>query len=126
MSSAETESKLDLLTEADVKAGQRRFAVHPVPMVDGKSVRIRSLFETEQSAFESRQVTSRGKLNTNELERGRRRYIALCVVNADGNPYLAEKSLEQWDSALVNWLYDRCCEHNGVREQDREALVGNC
>ena len=116
---------MGLLTVEQSSSASRRFATLPVPFMPGTDVRIRSLLESEQSRFESVNVTKAGKLNRAEIETSRRRYVALCLVDADGNTTHKPEQLDG-DARLMNWLYDVCCEHNGVREQDREALVGNC
>lgn len=114
-----------LLTPAQASSQVRRFREEPIPFVPDTHVRIRSLMESEQSRFESVNISKAGKLNKEQIESSRRRYIALCVVDDNGNPYLKPEDLDG-DTRLTNWLYNLCCEHNGVREDDREALVGNC
>lgn len=114
-----------LLTREQTSSQARRYRVESVPLLSDTIVRIRSLMESEQSRFESVNINKAGKLNKEQIESSRRRYIALCVVDEDGNTYLRADDLDG-DTRLTNWLYDVCCEHNGVREQDRDALVGNC
>lgn len=114
-----------LLTPQQTASQTRRFREEPIPFMLGVSVRVRSLFESEQSKYEASNISSGGKLNKEQLAMSRRRYVALCLVDEDGNPTHRTEDLDG-DSRLLNWLYDLCCEHNGVREQDREALAGNC
>lgn len=116
---------MKLLSKEQTSSKSRRFRTEIVPFLDSTQVRIRSLMESEQSIFEAANMTRGGKLNIEQIQNARRRYIALCVVDDEGNPYLTPDDLDG-DTRLTNWLYDICCEHNGVREQDREALVGNC
>lgn len=116
---------MKLLSKEQTSSQSRRYHVEAVPFLEDTSVRIRSLKESEQSAFEAKHMTRAGKLNLEQIQNARRRYIALCVVDDQGNPYLSPEDLDG-DTRLTNWLYDLCCNHNGVREQDREALVGNC
>lgn len=116
---------MGLLTREQASSETRRFVKHPIPFMPDTEVRIRSLKESEQSRFESVNISKAGKLNKAEIESSRRRFIALCLVDEDGNTYLKPEELDG-DTRLTNWLYNACCEHCGIREQDQDALVGNC
>ena len=109
-------------------AGKRRFAARPCPFRPGKSVRVRSLFENEQTEYELDRLDGRGAVKANQLKTAKREYIALCVVDGDGNPVLTPahvEQLENGDTAFVTWVYKFCLEHNGQSESDVEDLVKN-
>lgn len=55
-----------------------------------------------------------------------RRFIALCLVDDEGNTIVADVSkLAELDAADSSHLYDECATHVGVNKQDLEDLVGN-
>ena len=115
---------MSLLQPTQLSSG-RRVNEYVVPFLEDTTVRVRSLSEWEQSKFEAGQLTRSGKINKSAIEAGRRKYIALCLVNEHGDTYLTADQLEQADSRLVNWLYRTCCEHNGMNEDEQAELVGN-
>jgi len=121
----EKDRKSTSLLSADQLRTKVRFRSTDVPMLHGTSVRIRSLTEWQQSKFESKHIGRNGKPNKNAIEASRRDYIALCLVDEDGNAYLKASDLTESDSRLVNFLYRVCAEHNGLNEDEQDAVLGN-
>lgn len=119
-----------LLTASDFKSGSltRRFRTETCPWDEAKAVRVRSLSEREQSTFEAATVTKSGGLKTERLKDAKRRYIALCVCDEEGNPILTAndvREMDETDARLIQWVYKIATEHNGIDESDVEELAGN-
>ena len=105
---------------------KRRFSEVTLP--DGDTVRIRSLTERERSKYESETLNKKGELNQVKLADAKRRLIALCVVDSDGNAILSAddvRALEEVDSAVTQSLYDAIRQHCGFDQRDVEELVKN-
>jgi len=118
------EAPLQLLGSAQL-SNVRRYAEFDVPMVEGYRVRVRSLTESEQSRFEASQIKKNGNPNKAAIEASRRKYICLCLVNDENDPYMTPNELREVDSRLVNFLFSACAEHNGLNDRDQDALLGN-
>lgn len=114
----------DLLSK-DQLAPTRRFKDVDIPFLENTRVRIRSLNEYEQSQFEAEHIGKNGKPSRSAIQASRRRYLALCLVDEDGNPYLQARDFRDADSRLVNYLYRVCAEHNGLSEDEQETILGN-
>lgn len=108
--------------------GKRRFDIVVLP-VSGLRVRIRSLFERELSNYQAKIQSSRGEQERqNRLAAANRQYIALCVVDGDGNPILDPKQvgrIAEWDSADSSFLYEACAKHCGTTTDDLDSLIKN-
>lgn len=115
----------NLLSVDQLGRGVRRFATVEVPFLEGTSVRIRSLTEYEQSKFESAQLSKRGGMNRNAVEASRRKFVAMCVVDDAGEPYLVPSDLMDADSRLVNFLFRECSAHCGMSDDEAADMVGN-
>lgn len=105
---------------------KRRFA--DVQLPGGETVRIRSLTERERSKYESETLTKKGDLNQSKLADAKRRLIALCICDGEGNTILQAddvKALEDVDSAVTQTLYDAIRLHCGFDQRDVEELVKN-
>ena len=107
---------------------KRRYHVVPLPLA-GLTVRIQSITEREYSEYQSALVSSGGRgLRTARLQDANRRFIALCLVDGEGNRILSGKhvaSLANWDAADAAYLYDECAKHCGINQDDVEGLVKN-
>ncbi len=108
--------------------GKRRFDTVDLP-VAGLTVRIRSLTERELSNYQARIQSSRDEQQRhNRLAASNRQFIALCVVDDDGNPVIEPNQvgrLMEMDGADSSHLYDACARHCGVTAQDLDELVKN-
>lgn len=105
---------------------KRRFSEATLP--DGDKVRIRSLTERERSKYESETLNKKGELNQAKLADAKRRLIAICVCDSEGNTILTAddvRSLEEVDSAVTQTLYDAIRQHCGFDQRDVEELVKN-
>jgi len=109
------------------EAPKRRFkVVGPLP-VNGKQIRIRSLFEGELSAYQTKAITAEG-FSPIKMEAQNRRLIAACMVDADGNLLLQDVQagrLREWDGADTSYLYEECAKHVGIKREGIEAIAKN-
>lgn len=109
-------------------APARRFHSVTLPVSKHK-VRIRSITEREYSAYQAALVAANGrKLRTDRMEDANRRFIALCLVDGNGNQLLGKNEhnkLSDWDAADSGYLYDECAKHCGINTDDIEGLVKN-
>lgn len=109
--------------------GKRRFKYVDLP-VSGLRVRIRSLMEAEVSRYSAVIATGQGRktLNINRLEDANRRLIALCLVDAEGNPLVPDGQsvrIGKMDSVDTSHLYEECAAFCGINTGDIEDLVKN-
>lgn len=108
--------------------GKRRFDFVDLP-VSKLRVRIRSLFESELSDYQAALSAARDEAAYHQrLKTANRRFMALCMVDDDGNPIVPPKKigrLSRWDGADSTHLYTECAKHVGIRTQDLDALVGD-
>jgi hypothetical protein len=91
-------------------------------------VRIRSLKETERSAYEAERFGTDGDLQADRQLDAKVRLIALCVCDGDGEPLLSPAdvvALGERDGAFTGLMFDECFEHCGFSKRDREAILGN-
>jgi hypothetical protein len=112
------------------KPYKRRFKTVELP-ISGARVRIRSLTERELSAHQASTYVPQGgdlKVSRARLEDGTRRYLALCLVDGDGNRLVTSADagkFADWDSADTSYLYNECAAHTRTKPEDLEALVKN-
>jgi hypothetical protein len=112
------------LTDTDLEDAQAvKFDWYPVESLKRK-VRVRSLSEYESAKFEQTQMTRSGKMNPSGVLAARRNYIALCLVDAQGNPKFKPDQLSG-RIQVIEELYRICAGHNGLTEREAESLVGN-
>ena len=123
-----TTSKLGTFEQLVASGGKRRFDVVTLP-TSGLRYRIRSLFERELSSYQAAIQAARDEKSRQvRMAAANRRFIALCLVDAEGNPIVpadAIGKLAELDGADSSHLYDECATHVGVNKQDLEDLVGN-
>lgn len=116
-------------TWGDLKSatGKRRYTFVDAP-VSGLRFRVRSLFERELSDHQAATVAARGEVEYHKrLRTANRRFIALCLVDDEGNPIVPLKELGsmcEMDGADTTHLYSECAAHVGISTQDLDALVG--
>jgi len=120
-----SKDKKNKLLGVEQLSGGRRVAEYDVPGCEGYRVRVQSLTEWEQSRFEAAQLKRNGRPNKQAIESSRRKYICLCIVNDDGAAYLNPDELRNTDAKLVNFLYRVCADHNGLNDDEQEAILGN-
>lgn len=104
----------------------RETVVVPVPMWNGRKVRLRVMSAAERDSFEASTVDMhKGKQRPN-IANLRARLVARCVVNKDGE--LVFKSgdvarLGQKSAKALDFLFQKCQEINGFTEADIEELA---
>jgi hypothetical protein len=120
-----------IATAADLFSAppKRRFdVVGPLP-VSGHTVRIRSLTSLELSRYQCATIATAGAgLKKSRMEDASERLIALCLVDDEGNPICTPEHvarMAEWDSADVEYLYERCARWVGVKKGEIEDLVKN-
>lgn len=113
------------LLQADQLKSGRRYTTVEVPFLEDTTVRIRSLTEWEQSKFESAQLDKRGGVKRAAIEESRRKFVCLCVVDEQGEPYLRPSDLTEADSRLVQFLFRKCSEHCGLSDDEAAEMLGN-
>ena len=104
---------------------KRRFKL--VPIAGLGEVRIRSLKESERSAYEAARFTD-GEVDEARTLDSKARLIALCVCDEDGETVLTSEdvvALGDKDSAFTGLLFDECWQHCGFSRKDIETIVGN-
>ncbi len=112
------------LTSDDLQNLQKvEFTWYPIHSIKRK-IRVRSLSEAESAKFEQQQMTKRGTINKAAVLESRRNYLRLCIVDKDGNPnFKADEFVGRIKP--IEEMYRVCSGHNGLTEQEAEALVGN-
>lgn len=109
----------------------RRFVTKSLPWDPSQTITVRSLTEIEQSKFEAGLLQKKsGQIETNgdSLMVARRQYVALCLVDEDGQPLLTAEDIDAManaDARLINFCNKVAQDHNGVEENEIETLVGN-
>lgn len=112
--------------QALLGATRRRYREFEVPPF-GK-YRIRSLTERERSQMEGDQLSKKGEFSKQKLMESRRRLIAWCLVDGDGERLIGDDQipqLEEVDSLLTAAIYDACLDHCGFSDADIEDLAKN-
>lgn len=108
--------------------GRRRFREVSLP-VSGLAVRIRSLTESEVSAYYAHVATAKTDTGRNKrIENANRRMFALCLVDHEGNRLLTDAEadcLGNLDAADSQELAVACQQHAGINQRDVEDLVKN-
>lgn len=97
--------------------------------VQQRNVRIRSLLEGELSSYQMETINAKsGGFRAARLKEANARLIVLCLVDDDGNCIGSNRnisSINKWDAADSQYLFDACVGHCGINSGDIEALVGN-
>ena len=94
----------------------------------GGHVFVKSLSEQQRTEFEMSLMKGNGNLSRKSLASGRRRLVALCVCDKDGNCLLTEddaKRLAEQSAAVVDRLYAIAQQLCGLKDDDLETLVKN-
>lgn len=91
-------------------------------------VRIRNLTEAEKSDFEAGSLKEDGKLNMAHVRAQRRKLVALCLVDQNGQRLLQpgdEGRLKDVDSAVTSAIFVAATEHCGFTGEEMEELEKN-
>jgi hypothetical protein len=115
-------SRADFLAPA-----KRRMKDVELP-VRGIKLRIRSLFEGEKEAYEAGLVTAKGDVTRDTMLNARRRLIALCLCDENGERILSDADLDSMkalDAADMAYLQEECQTFCGFKKGDIEGLVKN-
>lgn len=125
---SETNGELTQPSELFDDPVKRRFKNLALP-VSGHHVRIQSITEREFSDYQAVAVSKSGdKLRTDKLKDANRRFIALCLVDSQGNRILPTKEsgkLADWDAGDTSYLYNECASHCKINSEDIEDSVKN-
>jgi len=104
---------------------QRRYRTVETPI---GLVRIQNLNEGEKSLWQDANYSKDGKLVDNWLSKSRRRLVAACLVDDDGNRLLQagdEVKLKDVDSGIIAAIADACSEHIGLPLAEQRELEKN-
>ena len=104
---------------------QRRYRTVETPIGD---VRIQNLNEGEKSLWQDANYSKDGKLVDNWLSKSRRRLVAACLVDDDGNRLLQagdEVKLKGVDAGIVAAIADACSDHIGLPLAEQKELEKN-
>ncbi|MES2789960.1 MAG: hypothetical protein V4719_10075 [Planctomycetota bacterium] len=105
----------------------RRYLGFTLP-VSGRNVRIRSLFENEKEAYESKMLSHKGGLSLAALKEARRRLVQITLVNPAGDLLLAESDISKLsalDGADIACCYENAMTHCGFKQEEIEGLLKN-
>lgn len=119
---------MTLLTKDQIlKADDRATREVEVPEWGG-SVLCSSMSAAERDAFEASMLDNKGKSDKSKLQNFRARFVAACVVDADGNRLFSDKDVVEFgkkSSRPISVLFDICREINGMTEKDVEDIEKN-
>ena len=105
----------------------RRYRAFDVP--DFGRVRIQSFTEREMSAYQAGFLDKRGEPSPRRIAEMRRRIIALCVVDGDGDRLLTDQDADaigNGDSAVMGCIQEEIQDHiNFGSDDDLEELAKN-
>lgn len=107
-------------------ADDRAFREVDVPEWGG-SVRIGTMTAAERDAFEASMIPEKGKKQADKMANFRARFVARCIVDAEGKPVFTEADIVQLgrkSANVLSRLFDECRELNGMTEKDVEQLEG--
>lgn len=113
--------------EQFLKPAKRRFLDVRLPIA-GITVRIRSMFEREKEEYEARLLNSKGDVTRDSMLNARRRLIAYCLCDEDGERLLSDADIESMrdlDGADLAFLQEQCQSFVGFKSGDIEGLVKN-
>ena len=121
-------NKLATFDQLIATGGKRRFDTATAP-TSGLQFRLRSLTERELSGYQSVIQSARDDRSRQvRLAAANRRFLALCLVDEDGNPLVPADQvgkLAELDAADSAHLYEESARHVGVSTDDLDALVKN-
>jgi len=125
---SETNGKLTNPDEMFGAVVKRRYKSITLP-VSKFHVRIQSITEQEYAAYQAAAWSKKGDaLRTDRMRSANRRFIALCLVDEDGNRILAanqSEKLSNWDAGDTAYLYNECASHCKINSEDIEESVKN-
>lgn len=93
----------------------------------GGSVLCSSMSAAERDAFEASMLDNKGKSDKSKLQNFRARFVAACLVDAEGNRLFSDKdviALGRKSSSPISRLFDICRELNGMTEKDVAEIEG--
>jgi hypothetical protein len=110
-----------------LSADDRRYEIVPVPEWGGE-VRLRSLSGAERDEYEDSLVQQVGNKQVTNARNARAKLVALCAVDANGQPLFSKAQvikLGSKSSAALQRLFDVACRMNGFTDEDVKELEGN-
>lgn len=113
--------------ETFLAPAKRRFRDVYLP-VSGQWVRIRSLFEGEKEAYEAGNRDKSGEITNESAKASRRKLIALCVCDSEGNRILSDADIDamkEMDGTDIAYLQDECLAFCGFKKVSVEELTKN-
>jgi hypothetical protein len=118
-----------ILTKADILAvNDRTTELVDVPEWGG-AVYVRTMTAAERDREERRIYDAQqGKKGSEAMANFRARFLALTLVNEDGEPLFSMKEVDQLASksfAVISRLFDVSQRINGVTKEEIEAIEGN-
>ena len=94
--------------------------------VGGESVRIRVLKMSERERFQLGLLNDEGKVDKNRLEGGKARFIAMCVVDENNEPFLSPKDVDEaFEPKDIDDLNEHCQRINNMNAKAVEEAAGN-
>lgn len=119
---------MTLLTKDQILGADDRQSIElQVDEWDG-SIMLAAMTAAERDAFEAGMLDNKGKSDKNRLRNFRARFIAACIVDADGKRLFSDKdvvALGGKSAAAVSRVFDKCREINGMTEEDVEEIEKN-
>lgn len=94
----------------------------------GGTVRIASMSAADRDAFEATLIPEKGKRQADKMANFRARFVAKCLTDEEGNRLFTDKDIVELgrkNANVVNRLFDRARDLNGMTEKDVEELEGN-
>lgn len=129
MSDEETTASPQLLGRNDfIGSGTRRFLTESLPWDPARAIRVRSLTDKEQSAYEVENLCEDGSPHAERLQTAKRRLVALTLVGSDDKPFLTEadvKAMEDTDGKLIAFAFNVAQKHCNIEITNKDALVKN-
>lgn len=115
-----------LTREEFLKPAVRKFGLVRLP--SGRDARIRSLNELEKAEHETAVWDKNGDVDLRKMTTARRRLVAMCLVDEDGNPLLSLADVDAMgliDPADVAAIYTAARALCGFGEGGLEAAEKN-
>ena len=122
------------MSEGNGYAGRDAFAIAKAPRFDAVlmpgvgTVRIRSLTSREHGEYEADLIGDDGRVAEENMPLIKSRLLVACIVDSEGTRVFADaddETVADWDSAIVDRLYDACVAHCGIDSVNLEEAAKN-